>query len=740
MTAPTVSIVINTYNRAHCLEKALKAASDQAYPHFEIVVVNGPSTDGTADLLGRWASRVKVQICPEANLSMSRNIGIEAAAGEIVAFMDDDAAPHPNWLSRLTAVYGDPTIGGAGGFTLDASGGRFQVRKTICDRAGSAYYVSPFFDERALNFPKTPFYPSLLGANSSFRRAALAQIGGFDHAFAYLLDETDVCLRLVDAGWKIVYVQDALVQHQFEESHLRDARRVAKSLYPSAASKAYFVLRHGRRAGIEDAARELNAYRDELLRSNSELEKAGLIDETHRFSLDQDVTHGLRDGAARCNMRAPDAKGDLRVQGLTPPEDFLPVARPANRLRIAFVSQGFPPSNDAGIARWTQTLAQGLAQRGHAVHVVTRSPDAPSMRFEDGVWVHRVAADPNKGECLALDSDLPASLCAWAAAARSEIERIKAFGLDVVSHPIWDLEGVAMLGDPDVALALSLHTTYALAKPFKPEWNARPLYEHFFVNRVIAAERRMLASAPVMLANSRAIVRDIAATYDVDLGERAKFAPHGAADPFLADPKRRSLRNRPGNPFLAVYVGRFEPRKGFDIAVKAMSDLLAAMPSARVVFAGGELDVAARDVLPEEGVERLERDARVRFVGVLSRDQLDDLYCEAHVVLAPSRYESFGLVAIEAMAAGAPVIALDVGGSAEVIEAGISGSLVAAGPKAARECAAQLVRLARDAPARAKMSDAARAAYERSYSIDAMAAAAEEAYRSAVALRKAARS
>lgn len=739
MTSPKVSIVINTYNRARCLENALKAARDQAYADFEIIVVNGPSTDHTAEILGRWAPLIKCETCAEANLSMSRNIGVAAAAGEIVAFMDDDAAPHPNWLTRLAAAYSDPAAGAAGGFTLDASGSRYQVRKTLCDRNGAAYSVSPFFDERPLNFPGTPFYPSLLGANSSFRRAALAQIGGFDHGFAYLLDETDVCLRLVDAGWKVVYVPDALVQHHFEESHLRDKRRVARSVYPSAASKAYFIMRHGRGTGIEEVARTLNTYRDELLASNAGLENAGLIDAKHRFSLDQDVAHGLRDGVARSMERGACQRGDLRGHATTPAQDFRPIARRDDRLRIAFISQGFPPDNEAGIARWTQTLAQGLSRRGHAVHVVTRAERRFSMRFDDGVWVHRVPDDQVKGTALALERDLPASLCAWTVAARSEIERIKAYGLDVVSHPIWDLEGLALLDDPDVALALSLHTTYALAKPFKPEWNARPLYEHFFVNRVIDAERALLATAPVMLANSRSIIRDIAERYGVDPGERAELARHGAADPFLARPERRTLRERRESGFLAVYVGRFEPRKGFDIALKAMGELLAAQPSAQVAFVGGELDAAALEIIRRECATELMNNPRARFAGVLSREALDDLYCEADVVLAPSRYESFGLVAIEAMAAGAPVIALDVAGSAEVIESGVSGQLVAVGDGAARECAAWLIELAQNRRTRARLAQGARAAYERAYSIDAMAEAAERVYLKAVGLRKAGR-
>ena len=220
MSNPTVSIVINTLNRAEHLAQTLLALTGLDYPDFEVVVVNGPSTDRTADILACWEGRLKTAVCAEANLSVSRNIGLRQASGEIVGFLDDDAVPHPQWLSRLVEPYRDRTVGAVGGFTIDNTGVRYQVRKTICDRYGNAYNVSPFFDERPLNFVGTPYYPSLLGTNSSFRRSALSGIGGFDHAFAYFLDETDVCLRIVDAGWKVLYQPDALVYHQFAPSAL----------------------------------------------------------------------------------------------------------------------------------------------------------------------------------------------------------------------------------------------------------------------------------------------------------------------------------------------------------------------------------------------------------------------------------------------------------------------------------------------------------------------------------------
>ena len=87
MTAglPTFSIVINTLNRAAYLDDAIAGVLQLDYPEFELVVVNGPSTDNTTQVLERWADKIKIGNCDVANLSVSRNVGIAAAAGDVVA-------------------------------------------------------------------------------------------------------------------------------------------------------------------------------------------------------------------------------------------------------------------------------------------------------------------------------------------------------------------------------------------------------------------------------------------------------------------------------------------------------------------------------------------------------------------------------------------------------------------------------------------------------------------------------
>ena len=109
------SVVVNTTDRAASLRTLLRALDHQSYPHFEVVVVVGPTKDNTLEILAEYGSRVQVLRCARANLSMSRNIGLAAASGDIVAFIDDDAAPSRNWLRQLRRIFADPNVAGSGG-------------------------------------------------------------------------------------------------------------------------------------------------------------------------------------------------------------------------------------------------------------------------------------------------------------------------------------------------------------------------------------------------------------------------------------------------------------------------------------------------------------------------------------------------------------------------------------------------------------------------------------------------
>src|SRR3954447_12315463 len=216
-----ISVVICTYNRAAGLRETLGALRRQTQRRFEVVVVNGPSTDGTAALLDSLRDDVRALENPLRHLSRSRNLGIAAAAGDVVAFIDDDAVPEPTWLEELTApLRARPGVGATGGMVLDHTGVKLQWRYLVCGRDGATSFDEQPPLDRFTGPGADPFL-YVAGGNSAFRREALAQVGGFDEEIEYNYDETEVCLQLHDAGWGVEALEVAPVLHRFLPSHLR---------------------------------------------------------------------------------------------------------------------------------------------------------------------------------------------------------------------------------------------------------------------------------------------------------------------------------------------------------------------------------------------------------------------------------------------------------------------------------------------------------------------------------------
>jgi len=230
-------------------------------------------------------------------------------------------------------------------------------------------------------------------------------------------------------------------------------------------------------------------------------------------------------------------------------------------------------------------------------------------------------------------------------------------------------------------------------------------------------------------------VADLKDAYRVDFSDRVVLAPHGTSDPFEIAPQRRLSRASRQSKFEVAFVGRFEPRKGFEVAVKAIHELLMGVPGASAKFVGDALTDETRVRLSELGVQSLLTNPRVEFLGVIPRQSLDDLYATIDAVIMPSRYESFGLVAIEAMAAGAVVIASASGGLAEVVKDGATGYLVPVNAKEAELASSLLVKLANNEPLRRRLSENARSDFESRFTVAGMAEKAEFAYRRAVSRR-----
>jgi len=342
--------------------------------------VHGPCRDRTPEVLARFAPAIRVVTCPQANLAMSRNIGVATARGDVLAFLDDDAIPEPDWLDRLAVAFADPLVGAAGGFIRDRDGIRFQHQAIVADRLGEAR-----------SFPQLPAdlapgrYFSPTGTNVAIRRAALLQIGGFDEEYAYFLEETDLNLRLTDAGWRLISIPDAEVHHKFAASNLRRTDRVPRSLHLIARSKSYFCWVNA--AGSHSAGeirQELRRFADEHRAKIARFLKRRKIDRTTVQRLLGEIEQGLADGER--DAGSPRKLLSLSAEGGA--GAFKPHGTRNGGLRICLISRRF--THDAAMRK----AAAGLAARHEVTVIHAARGRLATVDFQDGIWLHGVKPAP----------------------------------------------------------------------------------------------------------------------------------------------------------------------------------------------------------------------------------------------------------------------------------------------------------------------------------------------------------
>jgi O-antigen biosynthesis protein len=197
---PRASVVVCSCNGARTLRDCLEGLLELDYPDYEVIVVNDGSTDATADIAAEYPFRLINT--SNRGLSCARNTGMNAATGEIVAYIDDDARPDPHWLRYLASTFiaGDWAAVGGPNLTPADDG---VVAQCVGQAPGGPIHVL-LSDSEAEHIP---------GCNMAFRRSALIAIGGFDPQFHTAGDDVDVCWRLQEQGLKVGFNPAAVVWH-----------------------------------------------------------------------------------------------------------------------------------------------------------------------------------------------------------------------------------------------------------------------------------------------------------------------------------------------------------------------------------------------------------------------------------------------------------------------------------------------------------------------------------------------
>lgn len=199
--SPRVSVVVCAYNAERTMEPCLASLEVLNYPDYEVIVVNDGSTDRTLAISERFPyCRIISQ--PNMGLSVARNVGAEAATGEIVAYTDSDCVADPDWLTYLVARM-------VGSDLVACGGPNFPPPEDSLVPAAVA--VSPGGPTHVLLEDEVAEH--IAGCNMAFRRDVLLGLGGFDPLYRAAGDDVDICWRFQDAGYRIGFAPAATVWH-----------------------------------------------------------------------------------------------------------------------------------------------------------------------------------------------------------------------------------------------------------------------------------------------------------------------------------------------------------------------------------------------------------------------------------------------------------------------------------------------------------------------------------------------
>jgi glycosyltransferase involved in cell wall biosynthesis len=730
--APSVTVVVCTRDRPGLLARCLDGLAVQVPPPEEVLVVdNAPSDDATAKLAAERGVRYVEEPCP--GLDFARNRALREAAGEVLAFVDDDVVPDPGWLEGVRTVWRDHPDAGAmtgqvlpfelvtdsqvgferrGGFR----GGNTPVRYEGLDRPGDPVY---------------PYGPGMFGAgcNMAVRRDVARRLGGFDEA----LDtgpplpgggDIDLFHRVLRAGFPLVYEPRAVVFHR----HRRDDAALRRQYDSWGRSLMAWATKTYRRdpEGRPKLRLLLRWWFPTMLRQarRAEGREAALAELRGGVG----GLFGTYGRSARRSARLRRTRGEPTV-AILPwgdlVEDYLdPLDRTiddyAERLSGGWLFGYAEALRRAGVATVVVCWSRAVERPTRRIHAPTGAvlwflPPSGAYRAarrqlrDPYAWTARGALRPGGSRVAGRLARVAAPFLTATPVALARVLRQE--GCRAVLCQEYEE------GRFDVCVALGRRLHLPVFATFQGGDHTRTTLERL-------VRRRSVRRAAGLLVGAEREVERVARRYGVP-AERVARVPN-PLDPATVrrvpkDEARAALGLSKEAP-VAVWVGRVDVHpKGMDVLLDAWervrSDLAAHGPTLLLLGTG-----SGAGWMHEQLATRRLDDVQWRDEYVLDRDVVGTYLSAGDIFVLPSRQEGFPVAPVEAMAAGLPVVACDAPGVRAVVGEGPAAGGVVVPREDARALARELARFLHDPSLAAEVGDAARRRAESTFSLEAVGA------------------
>ena len=719
-----ISVLVTTFGRPAYLERCVASLIGQRRAPDEIVLVTRASDEPTQvcvrNLLARYGGKVTLRhALVEMPGVLAANVaGFPLATGDILSFIDDDAAAHPDWLERIEARFAsDPTLAAVGGRDVlhvhDGEGGTLQDKAS---RVGEITWYGRITGNHEKVVGGARYVEHLKGVNMSFRRTLMPpfdeRILGNAHYY-----EMDLCFGVRRGGFRILYDSEIVVDHYQTAPRYLPGNAIAadpqrefflnhnmvyvmmKNLGP--ARRAIFLAYTFTRDPVVGAAKLLLRWRGTTAAQVGAMMRG-------KFA-------GLRKYRSMKNVRraAERAKTSKstslrRILYLSPAAELggaerclLEIVRELPRDRYEahlLVPRPGPLIEAAGaigalvhVCRWPDTALKVGRQRGLRNRLL--APVLPLLLLPAALRVARYAR--SRSVDLIHTNGTKAHVVGSMASFFS--------GIPVV----WHLRDVLAPGPLRFLLR-----TLGRFSPRRIIANSQATAESMSSTSSMSS----MSTMPGAGGSARIIL-----IHDgISLEE---FKPR-AQDPLL-----RASLGLAGEEFVIGTVGALAPLKGHVHLIRAMPGVLRSAPESRLLIVGEEMyeTIGHRGYrsLLEDEVVRLQLDGKVVFAG--SRDDVALLYNIMDVVtLCSVLPESFGRTLVEAMACERPVISTDLGGPKEILADAGAGLLVP--PARPEALAGAILELRGDPARRARMGEAGRARVAALFSLDRTMKAIREMY------------
>lgn len=384
-------------------------------------------------------------------------------------------------------------------------------------------------------------------------------------------------------------------------------------------------------------------------------------------------------------------------------------------MNICLISEEYPPETGwGGIGAYVRSLAHSLTERGHTVHVISASLDEHNHHRVDGkVYVHRIATRY---------WPMPTRLTKRGYRVRSLLERSltvtrylnqlhKAIRFDVVEASNWDAEAFFYSLRPAVPLVIRISTPLATVAKVAgvPRTPGRSL-----------RLRRWIEGIPVRRATSLITHSHFAASFaqhEYHIPAKRLHVVWLGLD--MTGVEATHTKHAVGQ--IVLYVGRLEPRKGTRYLLEAIPHVVEAVPNVRFRLVGKDIPGAPGGTTYQAyfmGFASPQAQAATDFLGFVDEATVEHEYARCDVFAAPSLFESFGLIHLEAMARGKPVVACRAAATPEIVIDGETGLLVP--PEDSQALAQAIIRLLRQPDTARHMGEQGRLRATNEFTLDRM--------------------